>query len=56
MALEVGSRLDHDEVTALIGESGMGRLIRWMGCCSEPKQTVDLDDEAPVLEFGEARR
>ena len=28
MALEVGSRLDHYEVTALIGEGGMGQVYQ----------------------------
>ena len=28
MALEVGSRLAHDNVTALIGEGGMGQVYR----------------------------
>ena len=27
-ALEVGSRLGHDDVTALIGEGGMGQVYR----------------------------
>ena len=28
MALEVGSRLDHYDVTALIGEGGMGQVYQ----------------------------
>ena len=28
MALEVGSRLGHDDVTALIGEGGMGQVYQ----------------------------
>ena len=28
MALEIGSRLGHYDVTALIGEGGMGRVYR----------------------------
>ena len=28
MALTVGSRLGHDDVTALIGEGGMGQVYR----------------------------
>ena len=28
MALEVGTRIAHDDVTALIGEGGMGEVYR----------------------------
>ena len=35
MALEVGPRLGHYEVTALIGEGGMGQIY-WAGVCIRP--------------------
>ncbi len=36
MALEIGSRLGHYDVTALIGEGGMGQVYRAIHCERHP--------------------
>ena len=36
MALEIGSRLGHYDVTALIGEGGMGQVYRATGYQARP--------------------
>ena len=40
MALSVGDRISHDDVTALIGEGGMGQVWKpWRFTCALPLDT-----------------
>ncbi len=41
MALEVGSRLGHYDVTALIGEGGMGQVYQATDTKTEPPGGVE---------------
>ena len=40
MALEVGSRLGHYDVTALIGEGGMGQVVAEFHRLAPPEKEV----------------
>ena len=50
MALNVGSRLGHYDVTALIGEGGMGQV------CRDTHMQLGRDDAVFALRTGEVSR
>ena len=49
MALEVGSRLGHYDVTALIGEGGMGEVYRARDTKLDRDVGGDLSSVGPIL-------
>ena len=60
MPLAVGSRLGHYDVTALIGEGGMGEVCRvthtkldrtyWLGCFALRTESQKTEDWRPETE------
>ncbi len=51
MPLEVGSRLGHYDVTALIGEGGMGQVYQATDTGSIPQPHPLLTVDLPVIVF-----
>ena len=61
MSLSVGSRLSHYEVTALIGEGGMGQMYRatdtQLGRAVAPKTLpADFSDDPDLLAWFQSSR